>query len=158
MRPFRHRGNLLVERTGNFSQALNSCAAPMSGSAHWQTSSLHAAARTALTQPCPSPFAVRRSANAMDSEPRAGHTQMRLHSASGVLAMPTYRAPQQLSRAAPITCPKCGGRAPLIRMSPDAFTRGQMEIWTYECAACGHKVEKRVPSGPTRTGPDSAGA
>jgi len=32
-------------------------------------------------------------------------------------------------------------------MSPDAFTRGQVEIWTYECAACGHKDEKSVETG-----------
>jgi hypothetical protein len=58
--------------------------------------------------------------------------------------MPTFRAPAQLSRAAPSVCPKCGGKAPLIRMSPDSFTRGKTEIWTYECSACGHQVEKTV--------------
>lgn len=61
--------------------------------------------------------------------------------------MPTFRAPPQLSRAAPIACPKCGGHAPLIRMSPDAFTRGKMETWTYECSACGSKTEKSVTAG-----------
>jgi len=61
--------------------------------------------------------------------------------------MPTFRAPAQLTRAVPMICPKCGGRAPLIRMSPDAFTRGKTEIWTYECSACGHKVEKSVDTG-----------
>lgn len=57
--------------------------------------------------------------------------------------MPTFRAPQ-VSRAAPIICLHCGSRAPLIRMSPDAFTRGKTETWTYECSACGHKIEKSV--------------
>jgi DNA-directed RNA polymerase subunit RPC12/RpoP len=66
--------------------------------------------------------------------------------------MPTFRAPAQLSRATPVICPECGGRAPLIRMSPDAFTRGKTEIWTYECAACGHKVEKTVETGATPSG------
>ena len=61
--------------------------------------------------------------------------------------MPTFRAPAQLSRAAPILCPQCGGRAPLIRMSPDSFTRGKMETWTYECSACGNKTEKSVEAG-----------
>ena len=46
-----------------------------------------------------------------------------------------------------MVCAECGGRAPLIRMSPDGFTRGKAEIWTYECSACGHKVEKTVESG-----------
>jgi hypothetical protein len=47
-------------------------------------------------------------------------------------------------------CPECGGRAPLIRMSPDSYTRGKMETWTYECSTCGHKVEKTVtPNGKT---------
>jgi DNA-directed RNA polymerase subunit RPC12/RpoP len=64
--------------------------------------------------------------------------------------MPTFRPPPQLSRAAPIACPKCGGRAPLIRMSPDAFSRGKAEIWTYECVACGHKTEKSVENGGER--------
>jgi hypothetical protein len=36
-----------------------------------------------------------------------------------------------------------------MRMSPDAFTRGKTEIWTYECSACGHKVEKTVEPGAT---------
>jgi hypothetical protein len=31
-------------------------------------------------------------------------------------------------------------------MSPDSFTRGQTEVWTYECSTCGHKVEKTVPA------------
>lgn len=63
--------------------------------------------------------------------------------------MPTFRAPSQFSRATPIVCAECGGRAPLIRMSPDAFTRGKTEIWTYECSACGHKAEKSVAPGGT---------
>ncbi len=58
--------------------------------------------------------------------------------------MPTFHAPAKLSRPAPVICSKCGGQAPLIRMSPHSFTRGRTEIWTYECSACGHKVEKRV--------------
>jgi DNA-directed RNA polymerase subunit RPC12/RpoP len=61
--------------------------------------------------------------------------------------MPTFRAPTQLSRAPPIVCTECGGKAPLIRMTPDAFTRGKTEVWTFECAACGHKTEKTIASG-----------
>jgi len=61
--------------------------------------------------------------------------------------MPTFRAPARLSRAAPSVCPQCGGKAPLVRMSPDGFTRGTMEIWTYECSACGHRIEKSVEAG-----------
>lgn len=47
----------------------------------------------------------------------------------------------------PLRCAECGGHAPLIRMSLDAFTRGKTEIWTYECAACGRKAEKTVAAG-----------
>ena len=82
-------------------------------------------------------------ANVLDSASVALQTS----STSGVPrgdAMPTFRAPAQLSRAMPVICPTCGGRAPLIRMSPDSFTRGKMEIWTYECSACGLKVQKTV--------------
>jgi DNA-directed RNA polymerase subunit RPC12/RpoP len=61
--------------------------------------------------------------------------------------MPIFRAPPKLSRAAPIVCAECGGRAPLIRMSPDSFTRGKTEIWTYECSACAHTMEKTVAAG-----------
>ena len=64
--------------------------------------------------------------------------------------MPTFRAPPKVSRAVPAVCAECGGRAPLIRMSPDGFTRGKTEIWTYECSACGHKVEKTVVAGGAR--------
>jgi hypothetical protein len=63
--------------------------------------------------------------------------------------MATFRAPPQVPRAAPIVCAQCGGRAPLMRMSPDAYTRGKTEIWTYECSACGHKTEKSVDPGST---------
>ncbi|MFN3659383.1 MAG: hypothetical protein ACK4UO_19230 [Pseudolabrys sp.] len=59
--------------------------------------------------------------------------------------MPTFRAPDQLARLAPIVCPACGGQAHLMRRTPDAFKRdGKTERWTYECADCGHKVEKTV--------------
>ncbi len=83
----------------------------------------------------------------MDSDLRHPHTKLPCDFRRKGGEMPTFRAPPQLSRAAPIVCAKCGGRAPLIRMSPDGFTRGKTEIWTYECSACGHKVEKTVAAG-----------
>lgn len=82
----------------------------------------------------------------MDSERTLPHTYLPYVRGN---VMPTVRAPAQLSRAAPIVCPQCGGRAPLIRMSPDGFSRGKAEIWTYECSACWHKVEKTVENGGT---------
>jgi hypothetical protein len=38
-------------------------------------------------------------------------------------------------------------------MSPDSFTRGRTEIWTYECSACGHNVEKTVERGSAGSPP-----
>jgi DNA-directed RNA polymerase subunit RPC12/RpoP len=99
-------------------------------------------------QSCAAFFLVIKVRNAMDSKA----VSLQTFGSCGVPrgdAMPTFRAPAQLSRATPVICPECGGRAPLIRMSPDSFTRGKTEIWTYECAACGHKVEKTVETGAT---------
>ena len=93
-------------------------------------------------------FLVIKLSNALDSKAVSLQTSTSCGVPRGD-AMPTFRAPAQLSRATPVICPECGGRAPLIRMSPDSFTRGKMEIWTYECSACGHKVEKTVEPGAT---------
>ena len=59
--------------------------------------------------------------------------------------MATFRVPDQLSGISSIACPNCGGKATLMRRTPDAFKRdGKTEKWTYECADCGHKVEQTV--------------
>ena len=88
----------------------------------------------------------------MDSELRHPHTDIPYAVGRKGGEMPTFRAPPQVSRAAPIVCTECGGRAPLMRMSPDAFSRGRNEIWTYECSACGHKTEKTVAAGGAEPG------
>jgi DNA-directed RNA polymerase subunit RPC12/RpoP len=41
-----------------------------------------------------------------------------------------------------IRCEKCGGYAFLVKCILDA--RERSEIWTYECADCGHKSERSV--------------
>ena len=99
-----------------------------------------------LAATVPGVFVVSKLSNAMDSDTVSLQTSGTCGVPRGD-AMPTFRAPAQLSRATPVACPECGGHAPLIRMSPDAFTRGKTEIWTYECSACGHKVEKTVEPG-----------
>ncbi len=38
-------------------------------------------------------------------------------------------------------CVKCGTLAKLVRVVPDSFTRGRLEIWVYECTNCGAKIE-----------------
>jgi hypothetical protein len=86
----------------------------------------------------------------MDSDLRRPHTHVPHDFAARETKggeMPIFRAPPKLSRAAPIVCAECGGRAPLIRMSPDSFTRGKTEIWIYECSACAHTMEKTVAAG-----------
>lgn len=92
----------------------------------------------------PREFAVPEPAKSVDSTGRHAHTELPCDRHRAGEEMPTFRAPAQLSRAAPITCPECGGQARLIRMSPDGFTRGKKENWTYECSACGHMIEKSV--------------
>lgn len=43
-----------------------------------------------------------------------------------------------------IHCEKCGGYAFLSKCIHDAFKRDGSELWTYECADCGHQSERRV--------------
>ncbi len=58
--------------------------------------------------------------------------------------MPTGQQLQHDPRHEPLTCPWCGGRAPLRRMAPDGFSRGKFELWTYECVDCSHRMEELV--------------
>jgi hypothetical protein len=57
---------------------------------------------------------------------------------------PTDHVASEPERIAPIVCDQCGGQAPLMRRTPDAFSRGQSEIWTYECRDCRHKMTRKV--------------
>jgi DNA-directed RNA polymerase subunit RPC12/RpoP len=47
--------------------------------------------------------------------------------------------PSEPAHIEPIRCEKCGGRATLMRRTPDAFKRdGRSELRTFECEACEH--------------------
>jgi hypothetical protein len=45
-------------------------------------------------------------------------------------------------RIPPIRCDKCGGRAHLIRRTPNASKRDGSEIWTFECE-CGKQIQQK---------------
>ena len=45
-------------------------------------------------------------------------------------------------RIPPIRCDKCGGRAHLIRRTPNASKRDRSEIWTFQCE-CGKQIQQK---------------
>lgn len=49
----------------------------------------------------------------------------------------------QFTFASPIHCPRCGGKAPLMRRSLDPRS-GQGEVRTFECETCSLQTEMRA--------------
>jgi predicted RNA-binding Zn-ribbon protein involved in translation (DUF1610 family) len=59
--------------------------------------------------------------------------------------MLTDTTPSNLAHMTPTGCPRCGGKAPIKTLSPDAFDRNPAkEAWVFECEECGYRFGRIV--------------
>ena len=64
--------------------------------------------------------------------------------AFGGQRMTTTSSKVEWPQPSPTPCARCGGVAKLLRVTPDAFTRGRFEFHVYECIKCSARIEHIV--------------